>query len=304
MGRKPNRAPPRPDAPDAGMHGLPLDRSLKRTVARFEAELAREIASINAARAARALAATAIAELARRYAPRAADARGGRVRGGVSPDAPTIEELCAALIQDDDRQRHRVLSRFRAFGMSGEEVFNALIPAAARRLGELWIEDEIGFTDVALGVARLEETARANEPPSGPPAPAPTERPACVLLWVPGEEEHTLGAFIAASAFRKEGYESKKTNRSSKKTMIAAAAARPYVLLGVSCGSRRLLAPIASAVARVRGVLAPTVPVVLGGPVVEIEPQAADVVGADGLASDVKSALRRLEKAGAEMSYR
>ena len=291
MGRKPNRAPPRPDAPDAGMHGLPLDRSLKRTVARFEAELAREIASINAARAARALAATAIAELARRYAPRAADARGGRVRGGVSPDAPTIEELCAALIQDDDRQRHRVLSRFRAFGMSGEEVFNALIPAAARRLGELWIEDEIGFTDVALGVARLEETARANEPP-------------CVLLWVPGEEEHTLGAFIAASAFRKEGYVVDLMIGSAEDAMIAAAAARPYVLLGVSCGSRRLLAPIASAVARVRGVLAPTVPVVLGGPVVEIEPQAADVVGADGLASDVKSALRRLEKAGAEMSYR
>ncbi|SFH76228.1 cobalamin B12-binding domain-containing protein [Albimonas pacifica] len=304
MGRKLTRTASRSDDPAQGPDDMQSEERLKKSVARFESELAEELKSINAARAARALAATAIAELARRYAPRAPAGRSARVRGGFAPDAPTIAELCAALIQDDDRQRHRVLSRFRAFGMSGEEVFNKLIPAAARRLGELWVEDEIGFTDVALGVARLEETARSNEPATEAPSPTAAERPDCVLLWVPSEEEHTLGAFIAASRFRKDGYVVELMIGAPDDEMVAAAARRAYALVGISCGSRRLLDPLRPAIDRLRGVLAPSVPIVLGGPIVDIEPQAADVVGADGLASDIKSALRRLEKAGAKMSYR
>ncbi|MDF2231515.1 cobalamin B12-binding domain-containing protein [Albimonas sp. CAU 1670] len=304
MGRKLTKGASADDGSDPGADDVRSEAGLKRSVAKFEAELAKELESINAARAARALAATAIAELARRYAPRTPVGRSGRARGGYAADAPTVEELCIALIQDDDRQRHRVLSRFRAFGMNGGEVFNRLIPAAARRLGELWMEDEIGFTDVALGVARLEETARSNEPPAESKPAAAGERPASVLLWVPSEEEHTLGAFIAASRFRKEGYVVDLMIGSTEDELVSAAEARPFALVGISCGSRRLLSPLATAVERLRGVVAPSVPIILGGPIVEIEPQAAEAIGADGLASDIKSALRRLEKAGAAMSYR
>lgn len=297
------------DAPQVGEaateeFGAESEARLEETAAKIQSELERELASITAARAARALAASAIAELARRYAPRSTPGRQRRLRGAKGADAPTVDELCAALIVDDSRERHRVLSRFRAFGMTGEEMFDTLIPAAARRLGELWVDDAVSFADVTLGVARLEESARSIEPTEPGDAPEqPTERPS-ILLGVPAAEDHTLGAFIAADRFRKAGFLVQLLIGAEDDDLLRAAESRPHAMIGLSIGSRRLLDPVSETIARLRDSVPKEIPVYLGGPIAKIEPQAAEITNADGLASDVRSAIRHLEMVIAPVSYR
>ncbi len=275
-----------------------VDEELRDSAMRLEEELAEELASITAARAARVLAASAIAELARRYAPHKSEAGG---RSGGAARAPTMEDLCAALFDEDGMERHRVLSRFRAYGMTGEEVIAKLIPAAARRLGELWVDDSIGFVDVTLGAARLQEAARANEP-RGPDAQGPRDQPS-ILLCVPEGEDHTLGAFIAADRFRRAGFWVRLLVGCNPEEAAEAAAARPFAMIGLSAGSRRMVDPLAEAVRRIRDRLGDAPPIFIGGYIVDLEPQVHALVGADA-AADVRMAISRLESTAPPVSYR
>lgn len=276
-----------------------VDEDLRDSASRLEDELAEELASITAARAARVLAASAIAEVARRYAP---GRPSGRARGSGGAGAPTMEELCAALYDEDGLARHRVFSRFRAYGVTGEEVIAKLIPAAARRLGELWVEDSIGFVDVTLGAARLQEAARANEP-KGTDGQASMSQPS-ILLCVPEGEDHTLGAFVAADRFRRAGFWVRLVIGCTPADAAEAAASRSFAMVGLSAGSRRLVQPLADMVGAIRGRLSDPPPIFIGGHIVELEPQVHALVGADAAASDVRLAISRLESAAPPVSNR
>ena len=86
----------------------------------------------------------------------------GRERG-PRPEArgsDILHRLVAAVCEADPGHRDVVMAEMSAAGISPEEIIDSYIPGAARLLGEAWCEDRASFTDVTIGVARLQGLLR------------------------------------------------------------------------------------------------------------------------------------------------
>lgn len=99
-----------------------------------------------------------------------------------------------------DPDAERAAERLRGIVAEGADHFvDALLPEVAWRLGEMWLQDRVGFADVTIAAARLQSALREVDPgpdlASGP----------LVAVVVPQGETHTLGAAVAAWRLRRAG---------------------------------------------------------------------------------------------------
>ena len=99
-----------------------------------------------------------------------------------------------------DPDAERAAGRLRGIVAEGADHFvDALLPEVAWRLGEMWLQDRVGFADVTIAAARLQSALREVDPgpdlASGP----------LVAVVVPQGETHTLGAAVAAWRLRRAG---------------------------------------------------------------------------------------------------
>ncbi len=89
-------------------------------------------------------------------------------------------------------------------GFTAEAIVDLYIPEVARRLGDQWCADSLGFANVTIAVSRLQSMLRElGLDWSGDAignAAAPT-----IMLIVPQEVYHTLGAMVLGSQLRRSG---------------------------------------------------------------------------------------------------
>jgi methanogenic corrinoid protein MtbC1 len=86
-----------------------------------------------------------------------------------------------------------------------ESIYLDLIPTTARKLGELWEEDVISFTDVTIGLWRLQHILYELTKDFQLKNSMPIENLNALLIPAP-KSQHTLGLFIVAEFFRKAGW--------------------------------------------------------------------------------------------------
>ncbi|MEO1283858.1 MAG: hypothetical protein AAFV92_03155, partial [Pseudomonadota bacterium] len=67
-----------------------------------------------------------------------------------------INFLCNAVLADGDVKHELALTQLMSSGASSDDILHELVPAVARRLGDMWIGDEASFVDVTIGSARLQ----------------------------------------------------------------------------------------------------------------------------------------------------
>jgi hypothetical protein len=208
-----------------------------------------------------------------------------------------IEQFCAALVADAPGAAQAYMDRLIDCGVGVEAFYDAYIPRAAARLGEMWLEDSLSFAGVTLGMARLTEAFRRLSPAflKAPPlARAPDGRRALFAL-TPGET-HALGVVMAADYFQRGGWSVRVELMADLGALERIARAQRFDVIGLSAGSRRMIPDVRRAMGRLRAAAAPGTRFALGGPLVGLDPDVAGEVGADTAHPAAPLALAALEK--------
>lgn len=231
-----------------------------------------------------------------------ADASGARPRRGRSRRAPRPSSVVPLAAGDHERflglvmngsaaSTRRFVARLLEGGVSDEQVLVDLLPRAARRLGELWEDDRVGFSEVTIGLCRLHEVLRdrrwvLDRAGEGPGADAPR-----ILLATRGDDQHVLGLMLVAEFFRRGGWRVSSEPGASRLHLEAILGEEDFDLLGLSAARDASVERLASEIASMRRAARnPRLKILVGGRLFAADRRLAAKVGADAVAWDARSA--------------
>lgn len=211
--------------------------------------------------------------------------------------------LAGLALADDDTALWHALIQLQQQGMAVEALQLDWLGPAAAELGRQWNTDECSFSDVTIGMVRLQCAARRLGRSEAAPAWLDTSprAPRVLLAPVPGEQ-HGFGLALVADAFRRAGWD--VTPVPPDASLIACVAAQCYDLVGLSVGSTARAPGVPSLCADLRRASRQReLGVLLGGPLFAIPgvPVLAAPWGADAVALDAREAVAR---AAAWMTWR
>lgn len=137
-----------------------------------------------------------------------------------------------------------------ARGLSTELLVHDLLVATARRLGDLWLDDRLAFSDVTLGLGRL-QTLHNELVDELPPLCATSTPVRALLSAVPGET-HTFGVSIAAAQLHARGWQITGSPCATARTLTDTIRRGWFEVVGLSIGSERHLERLAQLVTTLR----------------------------------------------------
>ena len=177
--------------------------------------------------------------------------------GAVSRDAvsvlgdPCAAAMAFALCDPDETAAQFLVDDLLEAGISVEDLCRHHLAPAARRLGTMWDQDRLPFTEVALATARIQSILRRL--PISRTGLRAVRGPGAVFAAVPGEM-HTLGVMMAADLFRRGGWDVSLFVGLTHDEMLARLTRDDRPVIGLSCSGehsfgalRRLLAALGNA---------------------------------------------------------
>lgn len=205
-----------------------------------------------------------------------------------------IERLCAALMSESETSHHSVISALVASGVTSEQVYHDYVPAAAQRLGEMWISDAASFVDVTLGAARLQALFRSAGEARGVPMlgrsiPMGQE----ILMVIPAFEQHSLGAFVAADTFRRHGVWVRMAISMESEELVELLRERRFSAVALSLATLKSVEKAGELIEYLRMNVRSLPPVMAGGRIVGESNAAVRRCGADIAVRSVREAIER-----------
>ena len=181
-------------------------------------------------------------------------------------------------------------------GLTLEEVYVDLLIPTARRLGDDWNEDFISFTDVTIGLSRLQQVVRTLGH-SIPTRDADEDARSAYFVPAPNEQ-HAFGLVILEDCFRRAGWRTWLDTAATREDAARTVTHDWFDIFGLSATSDTPNDVIASTIAQVRRVsLNPQLFVMVGGRLFVDDPGLASVVGADAASETAADALCLADKA-------
>lgn len=213
----------------------------------------------------------------------------------VTPeDVAVFAEL--VLHEDDHAVRDCVIT-LRDRGVPIEAIFMDLLSPVARHLGEMWERDLCTFTEVTVGLGRLQKVLRENSAAFGQFNHArQSEQGRRILLMPCPGEQHTFGLSLVAELFHRANWD---VVTCFLATDAAAVMVKKdwYDVVGFSLGSETGVARLRAAMALVRQVSQnPHVSIIAGGPIFLLHPEYGEQIQADAIVTDGVKAPFQAEK--------
>jgi len=212
----------------------------------------------------------------------------------VTPD--DVRKFAKLVLSHGEEEAFAAIRIFRARDVPVESLYLDLLAPTARYLGELWEEDLCNFTDVTVGLGRLQRVLRELSPALGRSVEHPTQGRRVLLLPGPGEQ-HTFGLVMVAEFFRRAGWDVSGGGWAAAGDAAGMVHAEWFDAIGFSLGAEGHLQALADAITGVRqascnGALA----IMVGGPIFIEQPDLWGRVGADGVAYDGREAPSLAER--------
>ncbi len=207
------------------------------------------------------------------------------------PTDAHVLRLSELAVQGDAEAAPAYVRGLVAQGATPAQLFVDLLAASARHMGQAWEEDRYSFSEVTIGLWRLQrvlhEHARRDLPLLG--AHGPSRR--CLLAAEPGSQ-HTFGLSMVAEFFSRGGWSVDCEPGASWSDLRRQLARDPFDLFGLSISSSEHIPQIASAILDMRRASANArLFVMVGGPMAALMPDLAQRCGADAVASDAQTAV-------------
>ena len=211
----------------------------------------------------------------------------------ASPTLRTHDDVAVALrtaaLSPDPTACTTVMAQARLVGFDEADLIDICIVQAARRLGDDWIDDALGFVDVSIATARLQGLLRS----LGRTLRADTacDGDAATLLVVSAEQaHHTLGPSLIVAQLRRRGYSVGMLLDAGPGAVRSFLRRAPADAVFVSCGHTEKLVNLRPIVTEARKTQ-PSVRIVVGGPGISECSAACRITGADHATSDLEEAL-------------
>jgi methanogenic corrinoid protein MtbC1 len=217
----------------------------------------------------------------------------------VEPTLPScrdVQQFVALVLAPDDAGWQAYMERQLARGLAIEDLYLALLAPAAAEFGRMWEEDLCDFTDVTVGLGRLQRIMRTLSPAFGREVDYPADGRRVLLLPAPGEQ-HTFGLSIVAEFFRRAGWEVVGDTEARASDPAALVRSEWFDVIGISVGHEARLDWLRSGIAAVRNASRNrAIGVLVGGPTFVGRHERAAEVGADGTADDGREAPKVAEQ--------
>ena len=217
--------------------------------------------------------------------------------GEQLPDDPIVLDFVQAVLAPEDSAVKELVARLLENGLSLQSLYLDLLAPAARMLGQMWQDDDCDFVEVTIGVGRLQLVLRDMSQMFVRTRPRDELAGRVLLSSLPGEQ-HSLGLFMVAEFFVRDGWEVKVGPPVSEKALLAEVGAEWYDVVGfsVSCDSR--LDHLKRQIRRIRDCsLNREVLILVGGRAFHEQPGLLERIGADATANNAELApecVRRL----------
>ena len=213
---------------------------------------------------------------------------------GLRTELPTEEEiahfsaLCIATNQDaPDIYVQSLMSE----GLNSEAIFLHLFAPAARHLGFLWEDDLCDFTQVTIGLVRMQQLTLRLGIEFQEKRKLAMDGMRALFAPIPGSQ-HTFGVLMVSEFFRKEGWQVWMELGSSESTLLEAVAKDWFEVIGLLVGTEAQVDSLREIFRRIRGCSANRqVKILIGGPLLVLSPDLYKEVGADGASADAASAV-------------
>lgn len=207
------------------------------------------------------------------------------------PTQAHVLRLSELAVQGDAEAAPAYVRSLVAQGATQAQVFVDLLAASARHMGQQWEEDRYSFSEVTIGLWRLQrvlhEYAQRDLPMLG--VHGPSRR--CLLAAEPGTQ-HSFGLSIVAEFFSRGGWSVDCEPGAGWSDLRRQLARDRFDLFGLSISSSEHLPEIASAILDMRRASANArLFVMVGGPMAALMPDLAQRCGADAVASDAQAAV-------------
>lgn len=219
------------------------------------------------------------------------EAPAGRVAG-----IDEVVEFARVILEQDVMVAAAYVDGMRARGVALTSIFLNLLAPAAQRLGAMWEADLCSFTEVTLGLWRLQQLLHELSPAFQRGGKGHRSGRRALLVPVPGDY-HTFGLSMVIEFFERAGWHVSGAHPESGEQIVRAVQDERFDLVGLSAGTSLrfdVLAPVISDVRRVS--LNRSIGVMVGGPIFVEHPEYAALVGADVTAANGNEAVLQAEK--------
>ena len=174
--------------------------------------------------------------------------------------------------------------------VSAERIIDIYIPAAVSEIGNAWHEGELNILQATVGTARIQHLLRELGRAWAADNTGPVDGPR-VLVIVPMQEQHSLGAMIAVNQMRRLGVSVCLSLQPANDKVTELVANRGFDAVFISVANRSRLESCRQLVKTIRRGCLTRIPVVIGGPLVEFGGEAVADTGADFITTCVTDAL-------------
>jgi MerR family transcriptional regulator, light-induced transcriptional regulator len=215
----------------------------------------------------------------------------GKAKRHAAITAADVEEFTRLSIGGEAHALLDFVDHCLETGSSVETVYIELLAPAARKLGEYWEEDSEDFVGVTMGLWRIQETLRELSlriPPKSRPGHG---QRSALFSMMPGEQ-HSFGTLMVAECFQRAGWDTDVLIEPTQSELTGKFAKRHYDLIGLTVSRDCSTALLGSMVKTIKAVSSnPHIRIMLGGRVINEQPELVDECGADATAIDAMSAV-------------
>lgn len=205
--------------------------------------------------------------------------------------AEHIADLVGLVLSRGEPETVAFVEGMHGQGAAADSLYLDLLAPAARRLGELWEDDACDFTQVTIGLWRLQSAMRELSPSFLRSTVTRTNSPRALLVPLPGED-HTFGLSMVHEFFCRAGWNAWSGPVGSSADLRGMVRREWVEVIGFSLACDEKLDVVRTEIRSVRRASKnPGLGVLVGGPGFTANPSLAAEVGADGTATDGRQAV-------------
>jgi methanogenic corrinoid protein MtbC1 len=208
-------------------------------------------------------------------------------------DQKAVEDLTKLVLQEDARISVDYVKKMHGSGTALEDIYLLLLTPVARKLGEMWEEDESSFTEVTIALWRIKQLMYDLSPIFQQYAEQGKTGSSIMLVPLPGSQ-HNLGLFMVSEFFAKAGWRIWGELAATEEDIVSMAANEWFDIVGLSASVREQFPQLKELIKSIKAKSKnPHVGVIIGSPVFNQFPELKDDLGADMVGMNAEDALEK-----------